>query len=123
MERLSEYKRVIAIGAAIAVVGLILLMSWLRPGVPKEVSILAGPQSSRSYQWAERYADYVETHGIHAKIISTAGSGDILRRLSDGTKPALAFCNPVSSERSAMGSHRRAWSHWAVCISNPLGCW
>ena len=91
VERLSEYKRAIAIVAAVALVGLILLMSWLRPGVPKEVSILAGPQSSRSYQWAERYADYVQAHGIRAKIVSTAGSGDILRRLSDGTKPAVGF--------------------------------
>lgn len=75
----------------VSLVGLILLMSWLRPGVPKEVSILAGPQSSRSYQWAERYADYIEAHGIRAKVVSTAGSGDILRRLSDGTKPAVGF--------------------------------
>ena len=71
--------------------GLILLMSWLRPGVPTEVSILAGPQSSRSHQWAERYADYVQAHGIRAKIVSTAGSGDILRRLSDGSEPAVGF--------------------------------
>jgi TRAP-type uncharacterized transport system substrate-binding protein len=55
------------------------------------VRILAGPESSRSYQWAERYADYVQAHGIRAQIISTAGSGDILRRLSDGTKPAVGF--------------------------------
>ena len=75
----------------VSLVGLILLMSWLRPGVPKEVSILAGPQSSRSYQWAERYADYIEAHGIRAKVVSTAGSGDILRRLSEGTKPAVGF--------------------------------
>lgn len=91
MERLSAHKRAIAIGAVVSLVGLILLMSWLRPGVPKEVSILAGPQSSRSYQWAERYADYIQAHGIRAKIVSTAGSGDILRRLSDGTKPAVGF--------------------------------
>jgi TRAP-type uncharacterized transport system substrate-binding protein len=91
VERLSAHKRAIAIGAVVSLVGLILLMSWLRPGVPKEVSILAGPQSSRSYQWAERYADYIEAHGIRAKVVSTAGSGDILRRLSDGTKPAVGF--------------------------------
>ena len=91
MERLSAHKRAIAIGAVVSLVGLILLMSWLRPGVPKEVSILAGPQSSRSYQWAERYADYIEAHGIRAKVVSTAGSGDILRRLSEGTKPAVGF--------------------------------
>jgi len=91
VERLSDYKRTIVIGAAVALVGLILLMSWLRPGVPKEVSILAGPQSSRSYRWAEQYADYVRAHGIRATIVSTAGSGDILRRLSDGTKPAVGF--------------------------------
>ena len=115
MERLSEYKRVIAIGAAIAVVGLMLLMSWLRPGVPKEVSILAGPQSSRSYQWAERYADYVETHGIHAKIVSTAGSGDILRRLSDGTKPAVGFLQS--------GVEREVGDGKPPAGLNPLGCW
>jgi TRAP-type uncharacterized transport system substrate-binding protein len=91
VERLSAHKRAIAIGAVVSLVGLILLMSWLRPGVPKEVSILAGPQSSRSYQWAERYADYIQAHGIRAKVVSTAGSGDILRRLSDGTKPAVGF--------------------------------
>ena len=91
MERLSEYKRAIAIGAAVALVGLIVLLSWLRPGVPKEVSILAGPEGSRSFQWAERYADYVEARGIRAKIVSTAGSGDILRRLSDDTRPAVGF--------------------------------
>lgn len=91
MERLSAHKRIIAIGAVVSLVRLIVLMSSLRPGVPKEVSILAGPQSSRSYQWAERYADYIEAHGIRAKVVSTAGSGDILRRLSDGTKPAVGF--------------------------------
>jgi len=91
VERLSAHKRIIAIGAVVSLIGLIVLMSWLRPGVPKEVSILAGPQSSRSYQWAERYADYVQAHGIRAEIISTAGSGDILRRLSDGAKPAVGF--------------------------------
>jgi len=91
VERLSAHKRIIAIGAVVSLVRLIVLMSSLRPGVPKEVSILAGPQSSRSYQWAERYADYVQAHGIRAEIISTAGSGDILRRLSDGAKPAVGF--------------------------------
>ncbi|UCF46060.1 MAG: hypothetical protein JSU89_02440, partial [Myxococcales bacterium] len=70
VERLSEYKRAIAIGAAVVLVGLILLMSWLRPGVPKQVRILAGPQSSRSYRWAERYADYIRGHGIRAKVVA-----------------------------------------------------
>jgi TRAP-type uncharacterized transport system substrate-binding protein len=91
VERLSEYKRAIVVVAGVVLVGLILLMSWLRPGVPKEVSILAGPQSSSSYRWAKRYADYVEARGIRAKIISTAGSGDILRQLSDDTNPAVGF--------------------------------
>jgi len=91
VRQFSDFKRTIVIGSVVAVVGLILLMSWLRPGVPKEVSILAGPQSSRSYRWAEQYADYVRAHGIRAKIVATAGSGDILRRLSDNTKPAVGF--------------------------------
>jgi TRAP transporter TAXI family solute receptor len=91
VERLSEYKRAIAIGAAVVLVGLILLMSWLRPGVPKKVSILAGPQSSRSYRWAERYADYVRAHGIRAKVVATAGSGEILQRLSGGMESAVGF--------------------------------
>jgi len=89
--QVSDYKRTIVVGSVVAVVGLILLMSWLRPGVPKDVSILAGPQSSGSYRWAEQYADYVRAHGIRAKIVSTAGSGDILRRLSDDAKPAVGF--------------------------------
>jgi len=81
----------IAIGATVALVVLVLLMSWLRPGMPKEVSILAGPESSGSYRWAERYADYVEAHGVRAKVVATAGSGDILRRLTENTKPAVGL--------------------------------
>ena len=91
MERVSNPKRTIAIVAAVALVGLIVLMSWLRPGVPKELSILAGPETSRSHQWAERYADYVQAHGIRANIVSTAGSGDILRQLSEDSQPAVGF--------------------------------
>ena len=56
-------------------------MSYLRPGVPREVSILTGPEGSRSHRWAEQYATYVGQHGIFGKVVVTAGSGDLLRRL------------------------------------------
>jgi TRAP-type uncharacterized transport system substrate-binding protein len=91
VEHLSEHKWTIAIGAAIALVLLILLMSWLRPGVPEEVSILSGPQNSRSYHWAERYAGYVRAHGIRATVVATAGSGEILERLTGTTPSAVGF--------------------------------
>ena len=69
----------IAIGSVIALVLLLWLMNHLRPGMPKKVRFLTGPEASRSYQTATRYADYLKEHGISAKVIATAGSPEILR--------------------------------------------
>lgn len=87
MERASRSKWIIAIASIISLILLVLFMTWLRPGVPKEVTILAGVEGSRSQAWAERYADYVRAHGVKANVVTTAGSGEILERL-EGTKSA-----------------------------------
>lgn len=87
----SRAKWIIAILSFASLVLLILLMGWLRPGVPKNVTILSGIQGSRSYAWAQRYADFVEQHGVGAKVITTAGSGEILERFQQTKAPMVGF--------------------------------
>ncbi|MBT8470952.1 MAG: ABC transporter substrate-binding protein [Deltaproteobacteria bacterium] len=91
VERTSRTNWIVGVGSAISLILLIGLMSWLRPGVPKEVTILAGLEGGRSHQWATRYAAYVESHGVRANVVSTAGSGEILDRFEETTKPTVGF--------------------------------
>lgn len=74
--------------------------------MPKEVSILAGPDGSRSHRWAERYVVHVQAHGLRAKVVATAGSGDILRRLTEDTKPAIGFLQSGAERALGDGQSR-----------------
>ena len=87
----SRTKWTVAIVSLVSLVLLVLLMSWLRPGVPKEVTIFTGLEGSRSYEYAQRYAEYVEAHRIRADIVATAGSGEILDRFIRIKRPAVGF--------------------------------
>jgi TRAP transporter TAXI family solute receptor len=120
VERKSHLKWAIAIGAAVGLVALILLMSWLRPGVPKEVNILTGPENGRSYRWAERYADYVAAHGIRANVVATAGSGEILARLTDDTAPAVGFLQSGIEREVGAGESRARLESLGSLYFEPL---
>jgi TRAP-type uncharacterized transport system substrate-binding protein len=87
----SRLKWAIGIGSVVVLILLIALMSWLRPGVPKKVTILAGLEGSRSHHMAERYAKYVEAHGIGADVVVTAGSGEVLNRFAESGRPMVGF--------------------------------
>jgi TRAP transporter TAXI family solute receptor len=91
VERVRRAKWIIAIASLVSLVALIALMSWLRPGVPKVVTILTGAEGTRVHYWAEKYADYFEAHGVRTKIVETAGSVDILRRFRDADAATLGF--------------------------------
>ena len=91
MGRSTRVKWTVAVAAGVSLVALILVMSWLRPGVPRAVSILAGPENSRSHAWAKRYATYAEQHGVRGEVVVTAGSGEIFRRLLESDAPAVGF--------------------------------
>jgi len=81
----------IGVCATVALALLIALMTWLRPGVPKEVTILAGAEYSDSHRLAALYAAYVEDHGVRVRVLSTAGSGEILRRFGEAEEPTVGF--------------------------------
>jgi TRAP-type uncharacterized transport system substrate-binding protein len=91
VERGSRTKWVIGIGSTIALLLLIALMTWLRPGVPKSVKILAGVEGSHSHRIAESYAKFAEGHGVRAEVVATAGSGEILSRFAGDHIPTLGF--------------------------------
>lgn len=94
MSRVDRARRtnwIIAIVSLVSLVLLIALMSWLRPGVPKEVTILAGTEESRGYEWAQRYAEYFAEHGVRANVVATAGSGDILQRFQTAGGATVGF--------------------------------
>ena len=85
-------QRVGLIASIVAFAALFALMSYLRPGVPDSVTILSGPDGDRSHTWAKRYAEYVEQHGIDAKVVTTAGAQEILRQLAkDDGSAALSL--------------------------------
>jgi len=87
----TKHRWMVLVASIVAFAALFALMSYLRPGVPDSVTILSGPEGARSHTWAKRYAEYVEQHGIDAKVVATAGSEEILRQLSkdDGSVVAL----------------------------------
>lgn len=91
MERATRTNWIIAVVSIVSVILLVLLMTWLRPGVLKEVTILAGVEGSRARLWAERYADYVRAHGVKAIVVTTAGSGEILERFQTKQSATVGF--------------------------------
>ena len=90
----------VLIASVVAFAALFALMTYLRPGVPDSVTILSGPEGARSHAWAKSYAEYVEQHGIGAKVVATAGSEDILRQLSKDDGSVVAFLQS-GAEREA----------------------
>ena len=91
MERRSRVKWAIGVVSTTALLLLIALMTWLRPGVPKSVKILAGVEGSHSHRAAESYAKFAEGHGVRAEVVVTAGSGEILSRFAGDGSPMLGF--------------------------------
>ena len=87
----SKAKWILGVGAVASLVLLVALMSWLRPAIPKEVSILSGPEGSQSHRWANRYADYVQEHGIRAQVVTTDGAGEVLEEFAHSDGPVVAF--------------------------------
>jgi TRAP-type uncharacterized transport system substrate-binding protein len=90
----------VLIASIVAFAALFALMSYLRPGVPDSVTILSGPDGDRSHTWAKRYAEYVEQHGIDAKVVATAGAQEILRQLAKDDGSVVAFLQS-GAEREA----------------------
>ena len=88
------------IASIVAFAALFALLSYLRPGVPDSVTILSGPDGDRSHIWAKRYAEYVEQHGIDAKVVATAGAQEILRQLAKDDGSVVAFLQS-GAEREA----------------------
>ena len=76
MPTTSPRKWPVVVGALVSLALLLALMSWLRPGVPRTVTIVAGPENGATHTWAERYADYARQHGLKAEVVETLGSGE-----------------------------------------------
>ena len=107
MATVVRHKWVIVVVALVLLVLLLALMSWLRPGVPKSVVIVAGMEGSGTHDWAERYAEYARDRGLRAEVVATAGSGEVLERLEGLTgrekRRTLGFLQSGAEEGAETG--------------------
>ena len=68
---------------AFVILALVLFFTWRAvPRVPRRVSILAGPNGTSHFEYAERYATYLRKKGLAAEVVETRGSLENLERLA-----------------------------------------
>lgn len=120
VQRSSKVRWFVAAGSLLALLLLIILMSWLRPGVPKTVEILAGPAGSRSHEAAGSYAEYAGSHGVEATVLETAGSGEILERLIESETPVIGFFQSGAERESAAGPGLKSVQSLGSLYFEPL---
>jgi TRAP-type uncharacterized transport system substrate-binding protein len=63
----------------------------IRPGVPGEVTFLAGPEGSTEYIYGMRYAAFLRRAGVSVDLVATDGTTENLRRLRSEPGATVAF--------------------------------
>ena len=79
--------RLVLLAAAALLVALFLI----RPGVPRQVTLLAGPEGSTEHEYGLRYASFLRDAGVRANLEATDGSLENLRRLAASGDATIAF--------------------------------
>lgn len=79
------------IPAAILLAGLVVVLMFAKPAVPKVMDLYAGPEGTTYYSYAQEYSRFLATRGITARVQATSGSIENLRLLASEDKPAAAF--------------------------------
>ena len=74
--------------AAAALLGAVFL---IRPGVPRQVTLFAGPEGSTEHTYGLRYAGYLRDEGVRTDVVQTDGSLENVRRLREHDGAAIAF--------------------------------
>ncbi|MEM1151883.1 MAG: TAXI family TRAP transporter solute-binding subunit, partial [Pseudomonadota bacterium] len=69
---------------ALAVIGVFLTLRLIEPAPPRSVTLAAGAPGGAYSAFAERYANLLAEHSVRVEVISTEGSLDNLRLLTDG---------------------------------------
>lgn len=69
----------------------------IRPGVPREVTLLTGPEGSTEHEYGLRYADYLRDAGVRTNVVATSGTLENLRRTLEAGDATIAFL-PAGAE-------------------------
>lgn len=71
------------LGLALIVAGFVVAYQFVEPAPPRHLRIATGGTSGAYYAFAQKYADRLAAQGITLDVISTGGSLDNLKRLTD----------------------------------------
>jgi len=83
----------------IIVVVFILVSLIFKPGAPKEVVLLTGPEGSGYHTLGFRYERALERSGMPTRVVATAGGMENIRTIAAGSEDTVAFA-PSNSERA-----------------------
>jgi len=92
----------------------------IKPAVPMEFDLLAGPLGSTFYSDALRYRQILARHGVTLNVIETSGSVDNLRRLTEAERPTAAFADAVQVVQDKVGAQTGGISSLGTLYLQPL---
>lgn len=68
----------------LTLLGIVLALRFIEPGPPRTVTLASGSPGGAYAAFAERYANLLAEHKVQVEVITTEGSLDNLRLLTDG---------------------------------------
>jgi len=93
----------ISIGRGLAILAfagcVLVAVGLIKPAVPNEIRLLAGPSGSTFYQNGLRYKELLAGHGITVHVEETRGSLENLKRLAEADRPTAAFGGAIEVVR------------------------
>jgi TRAP-type uncharacterized transport system substrate-binding protein len=87
-------RRAVALRLAQASVLLLVVLIALRfvaSSAPSHLLFFAGMEDSTEYEYGQRYAELLTSHGVRTTVVPTAGSSENLQRLTVEDQPAVGF--------------------------------
>ncbi|MDR1648554.1 MAG: TAXI family TRAP transporter solute-binding subunit [Zoogloeaceae bacterium] len=71
--------------ALIVILGFALAFQFVKPAPPRQLVMTTGSTGGAYYEFAQRYRDILARDGVTLEILTSAGSGENLKRLKEGT--------------------------------------
>ena len=101
MSTLKDFLKVYWPLALIALLTLIIALSWMKPAPPREIVFASGSSGGAYYAYGERYQRLLGEEGVDVILLETKGSVDNLRLLENGEADVALIQGGIATKSDA----------------------
>ncbi len=101
MSAVKDFMKVYWPLALIALLTLIIALSWMKPGPPRHIVFASGGEGGAYYAYAQRYQRLLAEEGVEVTVLETRGSVDNLRLLESGEADVALIQGGIATQGDA----------------------